>query len=89
VQGLLDEIMQDMEYIASMRNALIEAKEDAVRKKAGMKTLELPPGEAEKFVKTCYDKTWEFVIQSAPEYGPKLREVSSKKAVPPNTFPWQ
>jgi TRAP-type C4-dicarboxylate transport system substrate-binding protein len=89
MQLLLDEIMQDMEYIASMRNALIEAKEDAVRKKAGMKTLQLPPGEAEKFVKTCYDKTWEFVIESAPEYGPKLRELSSKKAVPPNTFPWQ
>jgi TRAP-type transport system periplasmic protein len=89
VQVLLDEIMQDMEYIASMRNALIEAKEDKVRKKAGMKTLELPPGEAEKFVKICYDKTWEFVIESAPEYGPKLRALSSKKAVPPNTFPWQ
>lgn len=88
-QVLLDEIMQDMEYIASMRNALIEAKEDRVRKKAGMKTLELPPAEAEKFVKICYDKTWEFVIESAPEYGPKLRELSSKKAVPPNTFPWQ
>jgi TRAP-type C4-dicarboxylate transport system substrate-binding protein len=89
MQVLLDEIMQDMEYIASMRNALIEAKEDRVRKKAGMKTLELPPAEAEKFVRTCYDKTWEFVIESAPEYGPKLRELSSKKAVPPNTFPWQ
>jgi TRAP-type C4-dicarboxylate transport system substrate-binding protein len=89
LQGLLDEIMQDMEYIATMRNALIEQKEDMVRKKAGMKTIQLPPGEAEKFVKICYDKTWEYVIQSAPEYGPKLRELSSKKALPPNTFPWQ
>jgi len=89
MQVLLDEIMQDMEYIASMRNALIEAKEDMVRKKAGMKTLPLPPQEADKFVTTCYDKTWEFVIEGAPEYGPKLRAVSTKKAVPPNTFPWQ
>ncbi len=89
LQVLLDEIMQDMEYIATMRNALIEQKEDMVRKKAGMKTIQLPPGEAEKFVKLAYDKTWEFVIQSAPEYGPKLRELSSKKALPPNTFPWQ
>ena len=89
MQVLLDEIMQDMEYIATMRNELIEQKEDTVRKKAGMKTLQLPPGEAEKFLKTCYDNTWEYVIQSAPEYGPKLRELSSKKAVPPNTFPWQ
>jgi TRAP-type C4-dicarboxylate transport system substrate-binding protein len=88
-QVLLDEIMQDMEYIATMRNALIEQKEDMVRKKAGMKTIQLPPGEAEKYVKLAYDKTWEFVIQSAPEYGPKLRELSSKKALPPNTFPWQ
>jgi TRAP-type C4-dicarboxylate transport system substrate-binding protein len=89
IQVLLDEIMQDMEYIATMRNELIENKEDMVRKKAGMKTLQLPPEEAEKFLKICYDKTWEYVIQSAPEYGPKLRELSSRKALPPNSFPWQ
>lgn len=89
IQDLIMEIMQDMEYIASMRNELIAKKEDRVRRAAGMKTIRLPPGEAEKFVKICYDKTWEYVIQMAPEYGPRLRELSSRKALPKGTFPWQ
>lgn len=89
VQDLMMEIMKDMEYIATMRNELIVKKEDRVRKKAGMKTLRLPPGEAEKFVKICYDKTWEYVLGMAPDYGPKLRKLSSKQALPKGTFPWQ
>jgi TRAP-type C4-dicarboxylate transport system substrate-binding protein len=89
MQDLLMEVMQDVEYIASMRNSMIEAKEDEVRKKAGMKTLALPSEEAEKFRKICYEETWKFVIENAPEYGSKLREVSSRKALPKGAFPWQ
>jgi len=89
IQDLIMEIMQDMEYIASMRNELIARKEDRVRKAAGMETLRLPQAEAEKFVKICYDKTWEYVIKMAPEYGPKLRELTSRKALPKGAFPWQ
>ncbi|MCK4795163.1 MAG: TRAP transporter substrate-binding protein DctP [Desulfobacteraceae bacterium] len=88
LQDLIMEIMKDMEYIASMRNELIVKKEDRVRRKAGMKTLRLPPDEAKRFVKICYDKTWEYVIEMAPEYGPKLRKLSSKKALPKGAFPW-
>jgi len=89
MQDLLMEVTADMEYIGSMRNTMIEAKEDGVRKKAGMKSLQLPPDEAEKFRKICYDETWKFAIENAPEYGPKLKKVSVKTAVPKNTFPWQ
>jgi len=72
-----------------MRNEMITDKEDKVRKEAGMKDIVLPPAEAEKFRNLAYDKTWEVVIENAPEYGPKLRELSSKKAIPKGTFPWQ
>jgi TRAP-type C4-dicarboxylate transport system substrate-binding protein len=89
IQAMIMEVMQDMEYIATMRNTLIEQKEDRVRKAAGMQTLTLPPEEAKKFYNTAYDKTWEYVIGMAPEYGPKLRELSSRKAIPKDTFPWQ
>ncbi|MBN2033177.1 MAG: TRAP transporter substrate-binding protein DctP [Deltaproteobacteria bacterium] len=89
MQDLLLDIMKDIEYIASMRNSMIEAKEDGVRKKAGMKTLALPPEEGEKFRKICYEETWNFVIKNAPEYGPKLRDLSSRKALPKDAFPWQ
>lgn len=89
VQALIMEIMQDMEYIATMRNDLLIEKEERVRAAAGMKTLVLPPEEAKKFRKICYEKTWEAVTERAPEYAPKLRKASSKQAIPKGTFPWQ
>lgn len=88
-QAIIMDVMKDMEYIASMRNTLIEEKELRMRKEAGMETIRLPPEEAEKFVRICYDKTWEYVIEMAPEYGPKLRDLTSRDALPEGTFPWQ
>jgi hypothetical protein len=68
---------------------MILEKEERVREKAGMKNIKLPPEDAEKFVKTAYDATWEEILKAAPEYGPKLRKAMSKAAVPKGTFPWQ
>jgi len=89
LQDLLSEVIQDHEYIGSMRNFMILDKEEKVREKAGMKIIQLPPGEAEKFVKTAYDMTWEEVLKSAAEYGPRLRKAMSKAAIPKGTYPWQ
>jgi TRAP-type C4-dicarboxylate transport system substrate-binding protein len=89
LQDLLLEVIQHHEYIGSMRNYMILEKEEEVRQKAGVKTIQLPPEEAAKFVKTAYDYTWEEVIKAAPENGPKLRKVMSKGALPKGTFPWQ
>jgi hypothetical protein len=68
---------------------MIMEQEDKIRKAAGMKDIVLSPEVAKKFVKTAYDSTWELVIKNAPEYGPKLRELSSRSALPKGTFPWQ
>jgi len=89
LQDLLLEVIQEHEYIGSMRNYMIVEKEEKVREKAGMKNIKLPAEEAEKFVKTAYDMTWEEVIKAAPEYGPKLRKAMSKGALPKGAFPWQ
>jgi TRAP-type C4-dicarboxylate transport system substrate-binding protein len=89
LQELLMEIMKDMEYIASMRNMQLQEKEVRVRTAAGMKVLTLPPEDAKKFVETAYNKTWEYIISRSPEYGTKLRKLSSKDAIPKGTFPWQ
>jgi TRAP-type C4-dicarboxylate transport system substrate-binding protein len=89
LQDLLLEVIQEYEYIGTMRNYMILEKEERVREKAGMKIIQLPPGEAEKFVKTAYDMTWEEVIKAAPEYGPKLKKAMSKSAIPKGAFPWQ
>ena len=89
VQAIIMETMKEMEYIATMRTVMLMEKEDSVRRKAGMEFIQLPPEEAKKFSQIVIDKTWEYVIQSAPEYGPKLQKVSSKKALPKGAFPWQ
>jgi TRAP-type C4-dicarboxylate transport system substrate-binding protein len=89
LQDLLLDVIQEYEYIGTARNYMILEKEEGVRAKAKMKIIELPPEEAEKFVKTAYDYTWEEVLKSATEYGPKLRKAMSKAAIPKGTFPWQ
>ncbi|HPU28982.1 MAG TPA: TRAP transporter substrate-binding protein DctP [Syntrophorhabdaceae bacterium] len=89
VQKIISDVMQDMEYVATMRQMMIMEKEDNVRRKAKMEFIELPSEEAQKLLKIIHDETWKFVIQSAPEYGPKLQKATTKKAVPKGAFPWQ
>lgn len=89
LQALLMEVIQDSEYIGTARNNMILDKEERVREKAGVKIIKLPPADAEAFVKAAYDNTWAEVMKSAPDYGPKLKNASSKAAVPKGTFPWQ
>lgn len=89
LQDILLEEIQDVEFIGSMRNVMIMEKEDQIRKHAGMQDIILPTEEAKKFVKIAYDATWEAVIKNSPDYGPRLRELSSKSALPKGTFPWQ
>jgi TRAP-type transport system periplasmic protein len=89
LQQMIMEVMEDMEYIGTVRTMLIEEKEDEERRKAGMEFTQLSPEEAQKYRKLAYEKTWEYVLPRAPEYGPKLRALSSKSAVPKNSFPWQ
>ena len=83
------EVMEDMEYIGTVRTMLIEEKEDEQRRNAGMEFTQLSREEAQKYRKLAYDKTWEYVLPRAPEYGPKLRTLSSKSALPKDSFPWQ
>ncbi len=89
LQDLLLEVIQEYEYIGTARNSMILEKEETVRAKAGMQIIDLPPAEAEKFYKTAYDYTWEEVLKTAAENGPKLRKAMSKAAIPKGTFPWQ
>jgi TRAP-type C4-dicarboxylate transport system substrate-binding protein len=88
-QEAIMEVMQDMEYIASMRNELLVEKEHRIRKAGGMQTIQLPPDQATEFRNIVYEKTWEFVIKEAPEYGPKLRTLTSRSSLKKGTFPWQ
>jgi|GEM_PF-2776130 len=77
-----------MEYIATMRVIMMAKHEDEVRKKAGMDFVQMEPTEAERFLKIIYDETWKAIIQESPEYGPKLRQLTSRSALPKGSFPW-
>jgi hypothetical protein len=54
-----------------------------------MEVIALSPEEAQKFRTICYEETWKFMVETAPDYGPKLRELTSRSALPAGTFPWQ
>jgi len=82
LQDIVMETTKECELIAATRVAALLQKEDQIREKAGMKTVKLVPEDAERFVRLAYDTTWEQVIKSAPEYGPKLRKATTKAALP-------
>ena len=88
-QAIIMDVMKDMEYIASMRNELLVRKEHRIRAAAGVKTIELSPEDAAKFIKIASDTTWDYVIKEAPEYGEKLRKHTTRGSLPKGTFPWQ
>jgi TRAP-type C4-dicarboxylate transport system substrate-binding protein len=88
LQEMMMDEMQDMEYIGIMRNIMLQEYEDNVRKSAGMEYVQLSPADAEKFKKLAYEKTWELVIKMAPQDGPELKRLFSKKALQKDAFPW-
>ena len=81
LQDIMMETMKDYEQIATQRAFMLMDQENKILEKAGVKIIKLSPEDSEKFIKLAYDSTWEQVIKSAPEYGPKLRELSSKAAL--------
>ena len=54
-------------------------EEHEIMKKSGMKVIDLPEADGQKLRKVSYDITWEQVIKNAPNYGPRLKELTTKK----------
>jgi len=51
-------------------------KEEKELQKRGMELLVLPPNEAEKYLNTFYERSWEeLVLKRDPEFGPRLKEA--------------
>ena len=79
---LMQDLMAKYEAIDAMNDPKNVAANEAERKRqadAGIKTLRLPPAEEEKFVKTAYEAAWASVLKNSPEYGPKLKQVLSRR----------
>jgi hypothetical protein len=56
-----------------------QLKEVALLKQAGLQVIELPPAEAEKFLRVADEEGWKDVLAKCPETGPKLRALLTKK----------
>ena len=79
LQDLLLEVIADFEYISYAQHVVTAELERETMLKAGMTIISLPPSEAKKFRDLAYNVTWETVIKDAPEFGPQLRELTTRK----------
>jgi len=83
LQSIMIEEFKVMEGIGTARAYLDMEREWGVMEAAGMSILTLPPDDAKKFYDLAFESTWAYVLESAPEYALKLKELSSLKARPP------
>lgn len=78
LQELLIKTHEQAEHYAVERGQAHVEKEYAAFKAQGIKFIDLPEKEADKFEQTAYSELWDIVIKKAPENGPKLKEMVSK-----------
>jgi len=58
--------------------SMLESEEKEVQKR-GMELLVLPTKEAEKYLNTFYERSWEeLVLKREPEFGPRLKEAADR-----------
>lgn len=80
MQDVITGCMEDAEYIA-IAARIWEGQMDweYKMKPAGVKRVMLPPEEADRYVELAYSANWKEILKHAPEYGPKLKELLSRK----------
>jgi len=77
-QELLKEVAVEMERDTPAQYAKDASKEWAIMAKAGMKTIEFTPTDAEWMLETIQKAQWGDVVKRFPDVGPKLVELLSK-----------
>ncbi len=78
-QTLLTEAAKEAEKKAVARFEELTMEERPLLIKEGIKVIELPPAEKEKFLKVAYDEGWKDVIAKCPKTGPELKKLLTKK----------
>ena len=77
LQKVFEECIEIFEGVDTVRILRRKDKAWEEMQAKGVTAVNLPAAEAETFVKTAYEATWEEIIKIAPEQGPKLREMIS------------
>ena len=78
-QDVMIEAMIEMEIVGVEHAKELDERSMKVYLEAGVEIIELSPAETKEYVRIAYDETWAEVMRSAPEYGPKLKELLTKK----------
>ena len=79
IQDTIHETVQEVERKAYEEYGRKVAKEEEQLQAKGMKFVDLPPAEGEKFLKAALEEGWKEVIKGDPENGKKLQELFSGK----------
>jgi TRAP-type C4-dicarboxylate transport system substrate-binding protein len=79
LQKLLIQAEDDAARFAKQRAVDLIKNEEEALKKMGIQYIQLPPAEAKKFTDAAYTALWDVIIEKSPVYGPKLREMVTKK----------
>ena len=77
-QDLLTEAAIEAEKKAVAHFEDLAKKERPLLIKEGIKVIDLPPAEKEKFLKVAYEEGWKDVLQKNPQTGPELRKLLTK-----------
>jgi TRAP-type C4-dicarboxylate transport system substrate-binding protein len=83
---LPDDLRKDLEALAvdlearslAETNDAIKEENDKLRA-AGLQFVTFSPGDADTYLKAAYDAGWADFIAKNPEYGPRLKELTTKK----------
>ena len=77
-QDLLTDAAKEAEKKAVARFEELTKEERPLLIKDGIKVIELPPPEKEKFLKVAYDEGWKDIIAKCPQTGPELKKLLTK-----------
>lgn len=76
-QDLLTEAMKKVEHDVDAYVKQEKAKEEKLMADKGVKQITV--SDPDKYRQLAYDSTWQTVLAQSPDYGPKLKEVMTKK----------
>ena len=77
LQTAILDTMKNFEKTATDEFLVEVEKEWQIQKKAGVQKIEWSSEEAKKLHDVAYEVTWKKVIETAPEYGPMFKELTS------------
>jgi TRAP-type C4-dicarboxylate transport system substrate-binding protein len=78
LQDVLNEACIEAEKKVVALFADLAKQERPLLIKDGVEIVELPPAEAQKFLKVAYDEGWKEVVQKNPQTGPELKKLLTK-----------